>query len=301
MTENSEKLPNLPVPARPAGGRPAGSGRKFFFGLFVFPLLIAVGMAVLLCSVVLLTTERETPESLITAIKTGTPSKRWQKAFELSNELNRSGEGLRAESVMREAIHILKDPSHYDPKTRGYMALVLNHFDHPEVIAALRAALDDESQDVQIYALWSLGALKAKESAQDIRSFLRSESTPLRKMAVYVLGATGNADTLPYITPLLEDPSKDIRWNAALSLARLGSAAGRAVLISMLDRESLSSGALDLSEAEIEKIMINAAKGLALIPDSESIKILRSVAREDKSLKVRQAAIDALNTQKEKI
>ena len=287
MTEKSDKLPS--------------SGRKLFFGLFVFPLLIAIGMAVLLCSVVLLTTERETPESLITAIKTGTPSKRWQKAFELSNELGQSREGLRAESVMREAMHILRDPSHYDPKTRGYMALALSHFDNPEVVSALRAALGDESEDVKIYALWGLGSLKAQQAAGDIRPFLKSESEPLRQMAVYVLGVLGDKSSLPYIAPLLEDPSQDVRWNTALGLARLGSPAGSAVLIKMLDRESLSGGEINLTEEQIEKIMINATKGLALIPDPESIKILRSVARGDKSLKVRQAAMDALNTQKEKI
>ena len=74
------------------------SGRKLFYGLFIFPLIIAVGMAVLLCTVVLLTKEAETPESLITAIKTGAPSKRWQKAFELSNEINQGPDAATTSS-----------------------------------------------------------------------------------------------------------------------------------------------------------------------------------------------------------
>jgi hypothetical protein len=74
---------------------PQPQGRKLFYGLFLFPLLIAAGMAILLCTVVFLTHEEQNPETLITAIKTGSPSKRWQKAFELSNELNRSAENLR--------------------------------------------------------------------------------------------------------------------------------------------------------------------------------------------------------------
>ena len=75
-------------------------GRKLFFGLFVFPLLIAVGMAMLLCSVILLTHEQETPESLIAAIKSGSPSKRWQKAYELSNELNQKKENFRKNKLI---------------------------------------------------------------------------------------------------------------------------------------------------------------------------------------------------------
>src|SRR3989339_1538249 len=101
---------------------PPDPKRKLFFGLFIFPLLIAVGMALLLCTVVFLTNEEETPETLITAIKTGAPSKRWQKAFELSNELNREGGLLRSAGIMNEVIHILNDKEHYDAQTRAYMA-----------------------------------------------------------------------------------------------------------------------------------------------------------------------------------
>ena len=71
-------------------------------------------MAVLLCTVVLLTREAETPESLITAIKTGSASKRWQKAFELSNELNQGRGMIRTSGVMKEVIHILRDRAEYD-------------------------------------------------------------------------------------------------------------------------------------------------------------------------------------------
>lgn len=269
--------------------------RKLFFGLFIFPLVIAVGMAVLLCGVVLLTHERETPETLITAIKTGTPSKRWQKAFELSNELNRAeGKQIRNESVMREIIHILKDAQRYDTKTRGYMALALAQFRGPESTQALRQALSDPSDDVRLYAMWSLGALRATEAADDLYPFLTGESEASRKMAVYVLGVIGNQGSAARIRPLLEDPSEETRWNAALGLARLGDSSGLGVLSAMMDRDSLSRGERTLPDLEIEKIMINAAKGLALIPNADSIKILRSVARTDKSLKVRQAALDAL-------
>ena len=104
------------------------SGRKLFFGLFIFPLLIAVGMAVLLCGVVLLTSEQETPETLVAAIKSGAPGKRWQKAFELSNEINRSKDDLRSQALRNELVHILGDSERYDAKTRSYMALAIAPF-----------------------------------------------------------------------------------------------------------------------------------------------------------------------------
>ncbi len=277
------------------------SGRKLFFGLFIFPLLIAVGMAVLLCTVVLLTNEQETPESLITAIKTGSPSKRWQKAFELSNELNRKGaQGIRNLATMKEIIHVLQDPSHYDAKTRSYMAIALAHFNEPEAAQALKKSLQnkEEGEEVKLYSLWSLGALKNSGALPEITPYLKSDNADLRKMAVYVLGAIGDKAATSSLRPLLNDAVEDIRWNAALGLARLGNDAGFEVLLKMLDRPSLVSNH-PMNEPEIEAVMINATKGLALVKRPESLEILKKISREDKSLKVRQAAIESINTQKE--
>ncbi len=271
------------------------SGRKLFFGLFVFPLLIAVGMAILLCSVVLLTHEQQTPESLIEAIKTGSPTKRWEKAFELSNELNTNKASLRSEGVLKEIIYILQDPAHYDSKTRAYMAVALGHFHESESVEALKKSLKDGSLDVELYALWSLGVLRANEAMPDILPFLKMESPEARKMSAYVLGAIGNRATAENLKALLNDAVADVRWNAALGLARLGDDAGLEILEKMLDRDSLSND-YKIREEEIEALMINATKGLALIKRPGSIKILKTVSQGDKSLKVRQAAMAALET-----
>ncbi len=139
--------------------------RKLFFGLFIFPLLIAVGMAVFLCSVVLLTSEKETPETLIGAIKSGSVSKRWQKAFELSNELNKSRrDGTRDTAILKEVLYILKDPVQYDLKTRTYMAMALAHFNEEASISALRGCLKGDEPELALAAMWSLGSLGARQA-----------------------------------------------------------------------------------------------------------------------------------------
>jgi HEAT repeat protein len=274
------------------------SKRKLFFGLFVFPLIIAVGMAVLLCAVVLMTHEEETPEALIAAIKKTSPSKRWQKAFELSNELNRKRPEIRDSSVMTEIIQILQNEELYDPKTRGYMAMALTHFDEPDAKAALRDILSDADEEVLLYVLWSLGALHDETAAPQVAAHLKNDSPDIRKTAAYVLGVLGQKSDGEALEALLSDPVADVRWNAALALARLGDDAGAEVLIKMMDRRELSSQGLD--EDRIEGVMTNAAKGLALIRKPESIKILESVSHSDKNMKVRQAALQALAAQMEK-
>lgn len=273
------------------------SGRKLFYGLFVFPLLIVIGMIVMVCSVILLTDEQETPEALVAAIKKAPERKRWQKASELSNELNRKKpEGPRSEALMAEIDRILGDASRYDSKTRAYMAMALSRFG-PEAVPSLRRSLRDADREVQFYSLWALGTLQAREAAPDIAAFLASDSPELRTNAAYVLGAIGDASQAPALRAALADPSVDVRWNAALALARLGDDAGRDVLASMLKREELAS--LGMDEPAIERAMINAIKGLALIRRPESVKILEFIARGEENLRVRQAAMEALRIHRE--
>jgi len=272
--------------------------RKLFFGLFLFPLLIAVGMAILLSVVVFLTHEEETPESLIAAIKTGSASKRWQKAYELSNELNRRPEMIRQSGVMKEIIHILSDPDHYDAKTRSYMAMALSRFRESEAVEAVRKRLGAEGAEVQVYLIWALGNLAAKEAVPDLMPFLAHENSDLRKVTAYVLGVLGVEESTPDLRPLLKDPAADVSWNAALSLARLGDDSGWEVLVKMLDRSALASN-YAMNKEQIERVMINAVKGLAALRRSESLPFLESLSVTDESLKVRQAAIEALKRQKE--
>ena len=273
--------------------------RKLFFGLFLFPLLIAVGMAALLCTAVFLTHEEETPETLIAAIKSGSPSKRWQKAFELSNELNHKPEMIRDKGTMNEIIHILSDPAHYDAKTRSYMAMALTRFKEPLAVEALEARLKVEEPELQLYLLWALGVMDASKSIRDVEPFLAHENPDLRKMAAYVSGVLGDKKTISKLKPLLNDSVADVSWNAALSLARLGDDSGREVLVKMLDRSALASS-YQMPKDRIEKIMINAIKGLARLKRSDSLPLFESLAQEDESLSVRQAAIEATRYIKDK-
>ena len=283
--------------SKTSAGNPA---RKLFFGLFVFPLVIAVGMALLLCTVVFLTSEPESPETLIAAVKSGAPSKRWQKAFELSNELNRPGALLRDEGVMNEIIHILAQPLQYDARTRSYMALALAHFKEPRVgpeerqgaVKALRQSLRDSEPAVRIHGAWALGLMEAHEAARDLLPLLKSEDAAERKTAAYVVGVLGEEEEIAALKPLLDDPVADVKWNAALGLARLGDGSGREILVRMLDRGLLSE--FSLKGEELDRVMINAAKGLALVGNAEAAQVLKKIAGSDESLKVREAALSAL-------
>ncbi len=269
------------------------SGRKLFFGLFIFPLLIVIGMAALMCTVVLMTHETETPETLIVSLKKSPPSKRWQKAFELSNELNRNAKNPPSETVSREMLAVLRDANNFDPKTRSYMALALSHSPSKDAYSALKDALADPEEEVRVHAIWSLGLSGKTEAAPLIEKELGHDSPEVRKAAAYVLGALRATTAVPALQRALTDQVPDVRWNAALALARLGNTDGYDILLSMLERERLSRE-MNLDEAQIESVMVNAMRGLALIPKADSIKILQTISKGDRNLRVRQASLDSL-------
>lgn len=268
--------------------------RKLFFGLFIFPLVITVGMAVFLCAAVLLTHEQDSPENLIASLKKSAPSKRWQKAFELSNEFNRNPKQQPSDAVLKEIISVFLDSGRYDPKTRSYMAMALARFAAPEAAHALAQGLTDASEEVRVHAVWALAA-SGQPSTDIIKPLLRDDSAEVRKTSAYALGALNCADCRADLTEALKDPAADVRWNAALALARTGSDAGLDILSEMLQRDQLQSR-YQMNEAAIETVMTNAIKGLVLIKNANSAKILASVSKNDKNMRVRQAAITALES-----
>jgi HEAT repeat protein len=140
-----------------------------------------------------------------------------------------------------------------DEEMKRYLALVLGYTQDPEAVPLLIEALDDPNSETRIYALWGLGK-------------------------------TGDPRAVP---PL------DVRWNAALALANLGSDLGLPVLYRMLDR-SLTTQIPDITPAQAEEAMISAIRSLATLEVEDSRELLERLSKDDPSLKVRQAAIEAL-------
>jgi HEAT repeat protein len=121
-----------------------------------------------------------------------------------------------------------------------------------------------------------------------------SERDPgIRKTAAFALGELGDPEAIPRLEVLLEDTVADVRWNAALATARLGSHAGLDVISEMLDRQ-LAGQAPGITPEQQEDVMIEAVKALAALRAPASESILRRLAESDPSLKVRQAAIEGL-------
>jgi HEAT repeat protein len=93
-----------------------------------------------------------------------------------------------------------------------------------------------------------------------------------------------------------------VRWNAALALCRFQDRSGTPVIEEMLSREFLgrvrvpgaARGEEAMSAEQQEEAMLNAIRGVLLLKERSLTPTLRALRASDPSLKVRQAAIEAL-------
>jgi HEAT repeat protein len=93
----------------------------------------------------------------------------------------------------------------------------------------------------------------------------------------------------------------DVRWNAAVALARHGSHDGMGVLRQMLDRSYLEQNVkretrLDADQDPISDVMISGLRAVSTLKDSSLKSSIEGLSQQDQSLKVRQAALEALKS-----
>ncbi len=179
-----------------------------------------------------------------------------------------------------------------DVSIRRYLALILGYTRDRESVPLLVEAVDSDDSEMRIYALWALGTIGDPRAGGPLLEAAAAADAGLRKTAAFALGELGDAAAAAPLRRLLEDPVADVRWNAALALARLGDAAAVPVLRRMLDR-SLTDQVPEIRPEQQEEAMVSAIEALRALDGAASGSLFARLAKEDPSLKVRQAAIAA--------
>jgi HEAT repeat protein len=228
----------------------------------------------------------------------------WQAAFELSRIIPIEDRKRRDERFVPRLVTLFEASRGEDPRVRRYLALSLGEIRDPRAVDALMDALDDADLMTRIYAAWALGAIGEPRAASRLLPLLDNDDPDLRKVAAYALGALEAPGTAGPLKALLNDPVEDVAWNAALALSRRGDPAGLPLLSRMLDRSYLDGvnrpdeAGLPraLTEGQKEEAMIGALRSLARLGDRSRLPLVRSIRDSDPSLRVRQAAFEALET-----
>lgn len=268
---------------------------------FLIPLAV-VGVTVMVyVGFRSLLSDDRTAEQYLTEIRTGGTNRRWPAAYELSRLM--ADPRVRADrSLAPTLVRAFDEARDDDPRVRQYLALALGRLDPPlpsDAVEQLAKALDDADGESRISIIWALGSSGDSNVVPRLQPLYESSDPGVRKMVVYALGAlAGDAQSVTLRTAL-QDSAADVRWNAAVALARHGSSEGIPVLRQMLDRTYVEQAVEQASQQRedlVAEVMISGVRAAAALKASGLRPSLEEISQREPNLRVRQEAIEALKT-----
>ena len=267
-------------------------------GFFILPMLLVFGAIGVFLVFGLIAHEDKSVDEYVAEVMGGGINEPWQGAFGLASKLSNDESLWGDPATARKIEGALDHRSAENPDVRKYLVLAIGRVGHESSVPVLAEYLDDPSPDVRGNTLWALGNIGAPEAAAVaplVAGRLGDEDEQVRGYAAYVLGALDDPDAVGPLEVALNDSSVQVRGNAAVSLARLGSDAGVAELLRMIDRDYLvSTGELDLQQQQ--DAMIAAIRAFAMIGTDNARGELTDVHDNDPDLRVREAARAALDS-----
>ena len=285
--------------------RPLAAAPAVAVQFFLIPLLVVGATALIYMGFRSLLSEDRSAEEYLIDIRSGGSNRRWPAAYELSRLMADPEFTKQQEAILApELIKAFAESKNDDPRVRQYLALTLGRLSPPapaEARQLLVEALNDPDSQTRINAIWALGSTRDGSVAGDVARMYGSDDPGVRKMAVYALGSmpadTGN-ETL---VKALEDSEPDVQWNAAIALARHGRHEGVQVLGRMLDRAYVERNVTRQPQSREEvdpvgEVMISGLRAIAALKESTLAEQVKTLSRDDQSLKVRQAAMETLKT-----
>jgi HEAT repeat protein len=270
---------------------PKESARTILFQFVIFPLgIVAIGVGIFLLFG-LLASEKQSIPDYLNAIRSGSAHERGHAAYQLSRSINR-GEAAKYPNLEQDVARLYTESRNDDPRIRQYLALVLGKLADRRATPVLINGINDTDAQARLYTIVALGELKDPAAVPRLIDATRDDDKDVRKTAAFALGAIGDPRAVPALVPMLEDQTPDVRFNAAIALSRFGDKRAAGTLHDMLDRQRLT--AAHMREDQAEDTMIVAMQPYATLGGPEAGADLKRIAWSDPSLRVRDAARQAL-------
>jgi len=292
------------IEREPAARNPIVAAPALAIQFFVIPLVV-VGVTVLgYLGFRSLVADTRTAQDYVAEVRFGGSNRRWPAAYELSRLL--SDPKVRADRTLAPAlVKAFEDSANDDdPRVRRYLALAIGRLDPPlppQAVTVLAKALDDPDAEARISAIWALGASGDEAVIPKLLPLYQSADAGIRKMVVYALGALPGQSQDETLRTALQDSIADVRWNAAVALARHGQPDGVPVLRQMLDRASVEQIVkrdvrVDEDQDPIAEVMISGLRAIAALKAPSFKPTVEALSQQDRSMRVRQAALEALKS-----
>ncbi len=290
---------------------------------FLVPLAVVAVIGVVYLGFRSMVADARGARDYLAEVQNGGTDRRWPAAYELSRLME--DPNVRADSSLAPAlVKAFEQAKDDDPRIRRYLALAIGRLDPPlpaQAIDVLSQSLDEPDRvaapgidtwishltgwsdsdlgEVRISTIWALGASGDPRVATRLLPFYQSPDAGIRKMVVYALGALPGDAQLDTLRAALQDAVPDVRWNAAIGLARHGDRQGAGVIRQMIDRDYVEHIVTrevrqDQDLDPIADVMISGLRAAAVLKDGTMRESIAALSQQDRSMKVRQAALEAL-------
>ena len=272
-----------------------------FYSFFLIPFMMAIFAALFFFMFQFLTYEKSTASDLLDNIQSGSATKRWQSAFELSNMLDASK--IQNKTLFNNKLVSLYDKSkHDDPRIRIYLALAMGKSNDSYFGSYLIETLkSDNDLTNRIAAIKSLGMLKYNQSCPLLENIiLNSDYDSERLSAIISLGVIGNKKYNKVLIKMLDHEEPNIRWDAAIALAKMGDKSGIDIIANLLERNyydsypSMKDGT-GINVEETDNSIYTAIAISQVLIDFRFKNKLIYLGQNDKNIRIREFALKTLN------
>ena len=288
VIKNSENLPNN-FPAEKKSLL-----RVVIHSFFVVPFIIAIFGVLIFLMLRILTIEPRTAQDYLHDVKIGGNTKRWQGAFELSKILANPGMVPREERFVNDLISTFEySEKERDDRIRIYLALAMGRTKDLRYATILEKTLNDENEEILAAVIYSLGFINSPTSLEQLLLMFEHESARVRHQVVVALGNYDGDQVQIILKQALHDPEPNVRWDAAIALAKQKDDSGRRILLDLMDRKYLDSFP-NIDAVEQNQAILAAIRASRNILDDELRQVLMDLMENDLNMKVRQAARNTL-------
>ncbi|MCH8013001.1 MAG: HEAT repeat domain-containing protein [Candidatus Marinimicrobia bacterium] len=243
----------------------------------------------------LLTWEPRNAEDYLADVKTGGATKRWQAAFELSKLLVNNDEIPESDRFVTEMLTTFKY-AQYDPDLRVklYLIRAMGQTRNPAFSEVLINSLADANEGIVADATYALGLIGGKEVEDVLIEMAEHPSALVRNRATMGLGNMEGENVSRILHILLHDSEANVKWSAAIALAKRGDDAGHGILLDLLNRSYLDKFA-EVDSYEQSQAILVAIHAASILNDPVLNEAIKKLGKDDKNMKIRNAAIKALN------
>ena len=268
--------------------------RVVIHSFFVVPFIIAIFGVLIFLMLRILTIEPRTAQDYLQDVKIGGNTKRWQGAFELSKILANPKMIPKEERFVNDLISTFEySEKERDDRIRIYLALAMGRTKDRRYATILEKTLNAENEEILAAVIYSLGLINSPTSLEQLLHMFEHESARVRHQVVVALGNYDGNQVQIILKQGLHDPEPNVRWDAAIALAKQKDDSGRRILLDLMDRKYLDSFP-NIDAVEQNQAILAAIRGSRAILDGELRQVLLDLMENDLNMKVRQAARNTL-------